>query len=341
MITTTSRSTGGTRTTQGSDFTIGFSAPACACCTVLLSLLSLTSSGCSWMSSFSQRQVMESKSLAKRARSAEQSGNHRQAEEMLLEAIQKSPDDGELQLQLAKSYLSNGEKVLGLAALEAAAEVQPENQEIYKLWAQTLIEDGRYDDALRPLKLGLNQDPAYIELWMLKGYCEEQAERYQQAFDSYQRVVQNAPEHSAARVRMAQIQIHWGRPSLAAPLLRAALQDANLAEERRAEAWWLLGVVYGQEKRWHDAIHALKKGIKETDELGPEKAYRLAYAEYQAGNYDAAGKQADELLARHPDHQPTKLLLQVLQMNDPASASAADAIVQTSFSSDLVPPRGW
>ncbi|MDA0834797.1 MAG: tetratricopeptide repeat protein [Planctomycetota bacterium] len=293
------------------------------------------------MSSFSHRQVMESRSLAQQARSAEQSGNHRQAEHMLLEAIQKNPDDGDLRLQLAKSYLSNGEKELGIAALQSAAEDLPENHHIYKLWAQTLIDDGRYDEALVPLQLGLNQDPTFIELWMLKGSCEVQTERYQQAFDSYQRVVQIAPDHSSARLRMAQIQIQWGRPSLAAPLLRAALQDSNLSDDRRSEAWWLLGVVYGQEKRWHDAVLALKKGLQDADETNLEKTYRLAYAEFQAGDYDAAGREADKVLASDPDHQSAKLLKQVLLMNDPDSTASEDTIIQATFSSDLVPPHGW
>ncbi len=293
------------------------------------------------MTAFTQRQAHESKALATKAKSAEQAGKHQHAEQLLLTAIQKNPEDVDLRLQLAKSYLAKGETQLAVAALQKASEVQPENQKIYELWAQVLITNGQFDDALIPLNLGLRQKPNQVELLMMKGHCDERSERYQQAFDSYQRVVHIDPNHCSARVRMAQIQINWGKPNLAAPLLRAAIQDPNLDDDTRTEAWWLLGIVYGQEGRWQDAVTALRTSAKTKEKLDAEEGYRLAYAEFQAGEIGDALDRATEILKSQPDHQPTRAMLKILQLDEPSPDLKAEGVIQAAFEDELVPPSGW
>lgn len=270
--------------------------------------------GCSWFRSLVGNSPAKSHRLAEAARSAEEAGRIPQAVALLEEALEETPDDPHFHRELARLLRSQGQPSRAQEHLKQAVAHNPNDVEANVELAEISLEFHQPSLAVQHVEAALQNDPKNLKALLLRAKLAEFQSDRQTAIETYQRVLGIDPNHVEARVRIASIQLENRQPSLAAPLLRSVCQSSRATPEEVAEAQLALGVAYGQERRWSDAVEILSAAVVAEGELMSADAwYRLAYARSQLGDWEGVRHDLNEALRINPRHENALTMLDVLR----------------------------
>jgi len=269
--------------------------------------------GCSWFRSLVGNSPAKSHRLAEAARSAEESGRIPQAITLLEEALEETPDDPHFHRELARLLRSQGQWSRAQEHLKQAVAHNPNDVEANVELAEISLQFHQPSLAVEHVKAALQNDPKNLKALLLRAKLAEFQGDPQTAIETYQRVLSIDPHHVEARVRIAAIQLENHQPSLAAPLLRSVCQSSRATPEEVTEARLALGVAYGQERRWSDAVETLSAAGEEGDGLSADAWYRLAYARSRLGDWEGVRHDLNEALRIKPRHENALTMLDVLR----------------------------
>jgi MSHA biogenesis protein MshN len=163
----------------------------------------------------------------------------------------------------ALSSLQEGYVNEAIGALDQALQANPRHDAARQTLVGLLIENKRFDEAMRQLQLGLTLDPRQPALAML--LARLQIERGGTGIETLTRTLPYAGANSDYHAFLAGALQRQQRHREAAEQYQAALQGAP-----QNGVWWMgLGISLQAEKRDGEALEAFRKG-KASGSLNPE-----------------------------------------------------------------------
>ena len=260
-------------------------------------------SGCTWFRNCVGKCPEKSHKLAEQARLAEEAGDIRQAVAFFEGALAETPDDPHLHRETARLLLKLDQRAEAQRHLQVAVDENPDDVEANVELAQLYIANHQAHFAVECLESALQSDPKHITALVLRGKLAEYLNDPQTAIETYHRVLGVEPNHVEARVRLAWLHLENRQPHLAAPLLRSVCQSSRAEPEQTAEARWALGIAYGQEDRWQDAVRSLISATEEGIEMTADDWHRLAYAKSRLGDWEGVRSDLEQTLKLDPQHK--------------------------------------
>ena len=203
---------------------------------------------------------------------------------------------------------AHGNAPAAIDHLRYALERDPHNVASFIQLAELLLQQGRIGEADVAASSALRLDPADPDALELKAEVAELRQRPDVALEMSHRLLAVDPGDTAARLRIAGIHVSAGEPGRAAPLLRAVIRSPQATDPQRAEAQWTLGIAYGAEERWPDAVAALADASRSRANMAADDWYRLAFARVRAGDLQGAQDDLRQALRAEPNHGPAEAM---------------------------------
>jgi tetratricopeptide (TPR) repeat protein len=278
---------------------------------VLMSLLP----GCAWVKAQAQQRSQECQQLCSQADREKESGRMARADQLLDQALRKSPRDLEVQRQLADSLWDVGRRREALDQLTRLANDHPHDLRLTLRLATWLSEIGHYEEALARLQPALVLEPSSMPALQLKAEIEAAQGDDDAALLTYQRLCQQESSQADAMVRMGKIYLQRGQPDRAAPLFRSVLTHPRASTAQQFDAQWQLGTAYAASERWSDAAANLAAAAP-LREMSADDWHALAYAQYRHGNAAESKSAVGHALALEPRHAPATALAATLSQAD-------------------------
>jgi tetratricopeptide (TPR) repeat protein len=288
---------------------------------VLVLTLLLPHIGCAQMRSQLSHRSSECTQLCEEARLAREQGRKAQADQLLDAAIQKRPKDTETQLQLADELWTSGRQLAAAETMQRIVAERPDDAPLALRLAQMEFEIGRTETAQSALSAALRMDPEHPEAIRLQAKLEEQRGDDAVALATYHHLLRVAPDDFDAQLRLAHLHLKRGQADRAAPLLRSALEHPYATAVQRAEAEWQLGLAYARMDRWADAAESLQTAAR-SRKCAAEDWYRVAYAQSQIGNHEAAFDSLSQALRLEPNHLAARDLARQIKLGTGAAPSS-------------------
>lgn len=308
--------------------------------TGFLCLLVWNMAGCHWLQTVCDRSCNEARSLAEKAHQAERNGNLDHAYHLLRQAVETNPEDPELHREVARLAIDRGDSKAAIEHLRFATTNMPDDSESFVTLARLLEAEGRQREAVVALNNALIADPLQPTALLKRADHAEKANDPELASEIYHRLLAVDSHHAEAQIRLAKLQMNDGRPSEAAPLLRAAAQSPLASIEQTALAKWSLGIAYGQLDRWSDAATTLASAAESVPgEMSADDWYRIAYARHRSGDIPGTRADLQRVFRINPSHQAAHTMADALKFE----ILDSEGILRIGHSVTVAPPAppGW
>ncbi len=253
--------------------------------------------------------------MCSQADKEKESGRMARADQLLDQALRKSPRDLEVQRQLADSLWDVGRRREALDQLTRLADAHPHDMRLTLRLATWLSEIGHYEEALTRLQPALVLEPNSTSALQLKAEIETAQGDDDAALVTYQRLCQLESSQADAMMRMGKIYLQRAQADRAAPLFRSVLAHPRASTAQQFEAQWELGVAYAASERWNDAAAHLAAAAT-LREMSADDWHALAYAQYRNGNATESKSAISHALALEPRHAPATALAATLAQAD-------------------------
>ncbi len=295
------------------------------------------------------REFLESSILA------QQSGDMHKARGYLEDAASMHPNHAETWWNLAEISVQQEDPANAIQELKRYIELQPKDPQGHLRLAQLYYLQSRYALADEQLKIALRLSPQNFEAVLLAARLALKQAGPQQATAAYYRALHLRPGHTEATLELAELLIARRESDRAAAMLRdLSHRSLNQTEEHRTHL--NLGIAYGQNGRWDNAVEHLTRARETTLDPQPRDHYRLAYAHWKAGESQQSLKllieladagqwdsRADALFSKLTEYNAMEARSDRLMMArfEPQTSFLPDRLVTTEHvnSSDLVPPE--
>jgi len=309
------------------------------CRWLLLVLLAVSLWGCSWLRKTDHESDARTRQLIEIAQHAEDKGDLKRAAEVLKRAAQENPTDPHVHRKLGRILLTQGNAAAALELLQFAAAKNPDDPSDHLELARALRALKRDDEAEKAVNDSLALEPDFVEALVFKADLVERQHRLDLALETYYRVLAIKPNHVDAQVRIAAIQLASGKAGQAAVLLRSVCGSSATTEEEKANALSALGMSYGKQRRWGDAVVGLYEANQIRGNTTADDWYRLAYARFRNGDARGAWQDLEVAVSRQSDHPPSLAMATVLQSR---TQRLPRRLPHRRYSMASVPtPAGW
>lgn len=297
-------------------------------------------SGCAWYGYGDTKKESLAQKLTEQAHRSEAQGDLTGATESLQKAAQIDPSDVAARWELARLQRAAGNNPAAIETLKKVVELTPDDSAAWLELGELQFESGEYVWASRSFEAALQHDPLLIpallkqaELEQLRGYDE-------QALELYHRILSIDKNHVPAMLQVARIQMLRDQSVRATLILRTVCFCRGASSDQIGEARNLLGIAYGQQERWEDAVESLSIAARIEHEPSTEQLYYLAYAQYRANLPIDAMQTAETILKHSPEYLPASLLHNHLagELDAPRSH-----VYPVAFRGHRLPPAppGW
>ncbi len=276
---------------------------------VVVSLLAASTSGCA---TFGRRspaptEVAACRELCAEGVAAIDRGNWQQAEVLLRQALEMSPDDAESRRYLAEVLWHLGAVDDAVSEMAAAVQLDPADAELAVRAGEMSLANNDLDVAFRHADAAIRLDPSQSNAWALRGRVFRRANQNDRAMADWQRSLELAPNDANLLLDVAVLYRQRGQSARALAALHHLLDIYPPGEEPQA-ALMLEGLALMDLQRPHQAVDSLLAAARR----GPPNAevvYRLAQAQRSAGRYAEAAASAEQALAIDGSHQASRQLL--------------------------------
>jgi tetratricopeptide (TPR) repeat protein len=272
-------------------------------------LLAASFSGCA---TFGRRspaptEVAACRELCAEGVAAMERGNWQQAEVVLQQALEMSPDDAESHRYLAEVLWHRGAVDDAMSEMAAAVRLNAADADLAVRAGEMSLAKKDLDAALRYADEAIRLDPRQANAWALRGRVFRSANQNDRAMADWQRSLELAPNDANVLLDVAVLYRQRGQSARALAALHHLLDIYPPGEEPQA-ALMLEGLALMDLQRPHQAIDSLLAAARR----GPPNAevlYRLAQAQWSAGRFAAAAAAAEQALAIDGSHQASRQLL--------------------------------
>ena len=216
-----------------------------------------------------------------------------------------TPLEPSLQFSLAMSYVQIGHRDWAQRALEALAAKDAANA-LYPYWLGRLDYDGHeYNSAMRHFQQAIALDPSMARAYDNLGLCYYYENQNQLAIENYEKAIKldRADGHPSAWpfLNLAIVQQFLNHRTEAETNLREAIRlDPNLAP-----AYFQLGTVLEDDKKYPEAVEELKKAST-LDASYAEPHMALARIYHRLGKKSEADEEVKTYLKLHPHSTPQR-----------------------------------
>lgn len=235
----------------------------------------------------------------------QQHNNPAAAGEFLLKAMQSSPEDMELKIQMGKLYLQHNQltqaEMLFKQVLNLDSLLPQPHYYLARLAAQKNDQRGAIIFYERAIASANNNFP---EAYLGKGIAEESMNDTESAIRSYQQALTIWPDYPEAYYHMGKAHLNNDQLQQAV----SAYKQALAVRPTFANAWYGLGLAYVRTNHTDSARLSLQSALAHDSELlNARMALGMLYS--QEGNYKTAIAQYIHLLEQHPTYLPALLNL--------------------------------
>ena len=287
----------------------------------------LTLSGCAWWAEY-RDSFAYSQGLYRQALEQESNGRRSEAERLLRQSIESSPDDPEPRWELARILLETGQTPAALEELRYLLKAYPDDTRGYITLARTLVARARLDDAALLIDLAIRLDCRSTEALLLRGQIACARGDVPLAEETYHQILLQERENVEARLELARLNLSQGECRSVAAFLRETLAEVPLDQSQAQSANWLLGTAYASDERWGEAASALALGL--PNDPSSDQRYKLAYACFRAGNPSRAREEIVRVLRESPQNSAALMMLNELSI-DPEGVVSKQPVQQVRF----------
>jgi tetratricopeptide (TPR) repeat protein len=193
-------------------------------------------------------------------------GQYRDAIDLLKKIPDEEMDSGLLGL-LGSAYAHVGEGANAEAAYEKALKLEPENEDVRRAYAETLMSNGKTDEARAQLKTILKNDPQDASTYVRLAHLDRQEGRFDDAASELEHAKSLDPTSNEVAYEQAILDDVIGKDDQAIQVINQWLQrtEKPAAQYTEAEAvnraafLQLLGRIYSSEEKYDQAIDAFKQ----------------------------------------------------------------------------------
>ncbi len=157
-------------------------------------------------------------------------------------AVQLAPKSYQAQAILGTLYLRKEEYPKAIASLSTAANLKKDNSAILFSLGSAYVRNGDYQLAIQKIKQGLALTPKEPSALFDLGNAYFLTKRYEDAVAEYNNVIKIEPKFWAATNNIGLVEYERGNPDLAAKKWQEAIVQAELTEDKAAEAKLALAV---------------------------------------------------------------------------------------------------
>ena len=227
-----------------------------------------------------------------------------QASAFLDEAISMDPYHTEAVLLKAQLDLRSGNPARATAVLQPLASLRPDALNLQLVLAESLLGEGRNDDALRLYQKLLGKNPNNDRVYFTYGLALRQADKPREARTAFEKVRAISPNNLPALYQLVDMELLERNFPKALSLI-----EAQSPEERKsANSLVLEGRVHLAQKAYDKSEVALQKAIEADANLST--AYYLLASVYSASKkQEKAITQLEALIAKNSKEERAMVLL--------------------------------
>ncbi len=210
----------------------------------------------------------------------------------LLEPFAETEKDNPIFLQVfGEALIASGDRTRGTEMLERAVAISPEDPDLAMRLANTYLNAGRAKDALELLEPITHENPAYSEGWDLLGVARGMIQDWKGAIEAGQRALALVPEHPDYRAHFGVTLLRTDHPREAEAEFRAALSSRDSLDNR-----FNLALALNLQQRYSESAPMFETILKERPEH-LEAAERLVVAKYKLGEKAESRRLAEAMVA--------------------------------------------
>jgi tetratricopeptide (TPR) repeat protein len=231
-----------------------------------------------------------------------------EAEMLFAEGVKICPDDPDVRRHYAEALWHRGARQEAVAQLLEASQKCPEDAALRVRIAEMQLALGHVDLALQTAQLALDLDPRLAAAWAVRGRIRQAQGQPRQALADFHRALEWDPADRTVQLEIAELYRQLNQPQRALVALQS-LADSYPPGEEPQQVLFLQGLACLELNRPDAAAEnfaAASLRGKPTAEI----FRRLAEAELLAGRPVQAAAAAGKALALAPEDQPSRKLLQ-------------------------------
>ncbi len=277
-------------------------------------LLALLSSGCRLPGRDGSvpQSLTDCRRLSQQGVAALERGQQQSAETLLAKAVAACPTDAEARRHYAESLWRRGARQEAVAQLEQASRLAGDDASLLVRLAEMQLAGGQLELAQKNAEQAIALDPKLPGAWAVRGGAVRAAGQPQQALADYLRALGYAPSDRTILLAIAELHRELNQPEQALHTLQA-LADTYSPGEEPGQVLFLMGIAYAALGRNEDSVESLTAAVL-REKPTPEMFYGLAQAQLRAGHSAEAAEAARHALALQPQHQPSRDLLQHIEV---------------------------
>jgi tetratricopeptide (TPR) repeat protein len=257
------------------------------------------------------------KQIYARAVELDSQGNQPAALALLWEAAGLAPRDPDIQNALGEALERIGALDAAVSAYRAALQENPQFTKASNNLILALVKAGKGEEAVERAGARVAASPKDPDRHFTLGLAQSEQD-IGEAIASFRRALALDPGHALARYNLALALNRSDRPTEAVEELKRTLATGS-----RAEAHYMLGMIYWHQGDFDGAMRALKAAIE------AEPRYAEAHATLGAvlaarHEWQSAAAELRRAIALHPDPPTHYALARVLQQGGNASGAALE-----------------
>jgi tetratricopeptide (TPR) repeat protein len=250
--------------------------------------------------------------LSQQSVAALERGEQAKAAPLLGQAVAAYPVDAEARRHYAESLWRRGARQEAIAQLEAAGKLAEEDSSLWARLAEMRLANGQPDLARRDADQALKLDPKSPAAWAIRGGVMRAVGQPQEALTDYLRALSYAQGNRAMLLEIAELHRQLNQPERALQTLQT-LADTYPPSEEPGQVLYLMGLAHVACGRYEDGVDSLTVAVARGNAT-PEVFCSLGEAELLAGRPRQAADAARQALALQPQHQPSRELLDRVQL---------------------------
>ncbi len=285
--------------------------------------LALAASGCrlTRMEALGSRSLATSRQFSQEGATAMEREEWERAELLLSQAVRACPGNPEARRNYADALWHRGARREAVGQLAEAIRREPENAALHARLAELRLAMGDVAAALASANRSADLDPKLAAAWAVRARIMQARGQPQEALANYHRALACLPSDRDIPLEIAEAYRQTGQPERALAVLERLTEHYSPGEEPQS-VLHSKGVSFLALHRYDDALASLGAAA-EREPATPEILVRLAEAQVALGDRAAAAATAREALALDPKHQPSRELLDRVELSQRPGAPLA------------------
>lgn len=240
-------------------------------------------------------------------------GDSAKAADLLRKVAEKSPNLRTL-TQLAAAYEQMREFKLSAQTLKRAVEMQPENNELRREYANILVQAEEYDTAITTYDEIVKEEPKDGASWLRLSQLHMQLGHVDKAWDAHKKAAEIEPANLEVRYNAVGLYEAQDKLPEAIAALKEVLNDSSTragsteAKKNRARLQERLGMLYRGNAQYAEAAAAFREA-GDLDKDGAVRASAQIIESWRQGKeYQKSVAEADEALKKFPGDRMIRLV---------------------------------